>query len=47
MDIINPMDIMRPINLSAKELDESNPFTVVERGNFGLPILEIVCLNKF
>ncbi|WP_242637791.1 MULTISPECIES: DUF3231 family protein [Bacillaceae] len=30
MDIINPMDIMKPIHLSTKELDESLPLTSVE-----------------
>jgi len=30
MDIINPMDIMKPINLSTNELDESQPLTSVE-----------------
>ena len=28
----NPMDVMKPINLSSKELDESQPFTSVEIG---------------
>ncbi len=32
MDIINPMDIMKPINLSTKELDASQPLTTVEMG---------------
>ncbi|GHH99487.1 hypothetical protein AM1BK_30300 [Neobacillus kokaensis] len=32
MDIINPMDIMKPINISTKELDESQPLTTVEMG---------------
>lgn len=30
MDILNPMDIMEPINLSSIELDESQPFTSME-----------------
>jgi hypothetical protein len=29
---LNPMDIMKPINLSTNELDETQPFTVVEIG---------------
>ncbi|WP_338450402.1 DUF3231 family protein [Niallia oryzisoli] len=30
MDIINPMDKMKPINLSTKELDESQPLSSIE-----------------
>jgi hypothetical protein len=32
MDIINPMEIMKPLNLSTDEFDETQPFTVVEMG---------------
>ncbi|ETI69609.1 DUF3231 family protein [Neobacillus vireti] len=32
MDIINPMDILKPINLSMKEFDENQPLTTVEMG---------------
>lgn len=32
MDIINPMDILKPINLSTNELDKSQPLTSVEMG---------------
>lgn len=32
MDIINPMDIMKPINLSSMELDESQPLSTIEMG---------------
>ncbi len=30
MDIKNPMDILKPINLSTKKLDETQPLTSVE-----------------
>ncbi len=29
---LNPMDVMKPLNLSTPELDESQPFTTVEMG---------------
>jgi hypothetical protein len=32
MDMINPMDIMKPINLSTEELDESQPLSSIEMG---------------
>ncbi len=32
MDIINPMDIMKPINISSKEIDESQALSSVEMG---------------
>ncbi|MFP3919258.1 DUF3231 family protein [Lysinibacillus telephonicus] len=30
--ILNPMNVMKPLNLSTQELDESQPFTVTEMG---------------
>lgn len=32
MDTINPMDIIKPINFSTKEMDETQPLTSVEMG---------------
>lgn len=29
---LNPMDVLKPINLSTEELSENNPFTTVEMG---------------
>jgi hypothetical protein len=32
MDTLNPMDVLKPINLSTNELDETHPLTSVEMG---------------